>query len=147
MAPGSSTGAQSGTDSRKRKADTPAANGRGDNFAQRRQMVYAARSIPALPAETALKDGALDLQAFVAAHEFEIRALEQKSSPGLTPSHGEPQPQAGASSTEEARSQRDEGRQHPSSGSEAEKAQDNKSEDTGRDSAKVRYFSDEEAQG
>ncbi|KAM0243551.1 hypothetical protein ACHAPO_000403 [Fusarium lateritium] len=77
MAPGSSTGAQSGTDSRKRKADTPAANGRGDNFVQRRQMVYAARSIPALPAETALKDGALDLQAFVAAHEFEIRALEQ----------------------------------------------------------------------
>ncbi|RGP62665.1 hypothetical protein FLONG3_10158 [Fusarium longipes] len=75
MAPGSSTGAQSGTDSRKRKADATA--GRGDNFAQRRQTVYAARSIPAQPAEAALKDGELDLQAFVAAHEFEIRALEQ----------------------------------------------------------------------
>lgn len=77
MAPGSSAGAQSGSDSRKRKADAPAANGRGDNFPQRRQMVYAARSIPAQPAEAALKDGELDLQAFVAAHEFEIRALEQ----------------------------------------------------------------------
>jgi len=40
-------------------------------------MVHAARSIPAQPAEAALKNGELDLQAFVAAHEFEIRALEQ----------------------------------------------------------------------
>ncbi|UZP37578.1 hypothetical protein NXS19_005394 [Fusarium pseudograminearum] len=77
MAPGSSTGAQSGPDSKKRKADTSAANGRGDNFAQRRQMVYAARSIPAQPAEAVIKDGNLDVQAFVAAREFEIRALEQ----------------------------------------------------------------------
>ncbi|RBR14804.1 uncharacterized protein FIESC28_07548 [Fusarium coffeatum] len=77
MAPGSSTGAQSGMDSRKRKADTPASNSRSDNVPQRRQMVHAARSIPAQPAEAALKNGELDLQAFVAAHEFEIRALEQ----------------------------------------------------------------------
>ncbi|KAF9776203.1 hypothetical protein IL306_005651 [Fusarium sp. DS 682] len=77
MAPGSSTGAQPGPDSRKRKADTPASNGRSNNIGQKRSMVYAARSIPAQPAEAALKDGELDLQAFVAAHEFEIRALEQ----------------------------------------------------------------------
>ncbi|KAM0356009.1 hypothetical protein ACHAPU_000402 [Fusarium lateritium] len=74
MAPGPSAGAQSGT---KRKADTPASNGRGDNFAQKRSVVHTARTIPAQPAEAALKDGELDLQAFVAAHEFEIRALEQ----------------------------------------------------------------------
>ncbi|KAF5656470.1 ribonuclease P chain [Fusarium heterosporum] len=74
MAPGPSAGAQSGS---KRKADTPAANGRGDNFAQKRSVVHTARTIPAQPAEAALKDGELDLQAFVAAHEFEIRALEQ----------------------------------------------------------------------
>jgi ribonuclease P/MRP protein subunit POP1 len=73
MAPGSSTGAQLGLDSRKRKADTPISNGRRE----KRSVVYAARSIPAQPAEAALKDGELDLQAFVAAHEFEIRALEQ----------------------------------------------------------------------
>ncbi|KAH7236004.1 ribonucleases P/MRP protein subunit POP1-domain-containing protein [Fusarium tricinctum] len=77
MAPGPSAGAQSGSDNRKRKADTPASNGRGDNFAQKRSVVFTARSIPAQPAEAALKDGELDLQAFVAAHEFEIRALEQ----------------------------------------------------------------------
>ncbi|KAM0217340.1 hypothetical protein ACHAQI_002213 [Fusarium lateritium] len=77
MAPGSSAGAHSGSDNRKRKADTPASNGRGDNFAQKRSVVFTARSIPAQPAEAALKDGELDLQAFVAAHEFEIRALEQ----------------------------------------------------------------------
>ncbi|CAF3464292.1 hypothetical protein SNK03_004949 [Fusarium graminearum] len=77
MAPGSSTGAQSGPDSKKRKADTSATNGRGDNFAQRRQMVYAARSIPAQPAEAVFKDGNIDVQAFVAARQFEICALEQ----------------------------------------------------------------------
>ncbi|KAF4433122.1 hypothetical protein F53441_13792 [Fusarium austroafricanum] len=77
MAPGSSAGAQSRPDSRKRKADTPASNDRNDNFAQKRSVVYAARTIPAQSAEAALKDGELDLQAFVAAHEFEIRALEQ----------------------------------------------------------------------
>ncbi|KAF5263396.1 hypothetical protein FOXYS1_5867, partial [Fusarium oxysporum] len=70
MAPGSSTGAQPGPDSRKRKADTPASNGRRE----KRSVVHSARSIPAQPAEAALKDGELDLQAFVAAHEFEIRA-------------------------------------------------------------------------
>ncbi|KAF4965315.1 hypothetical protein FSARC_6861 [Fusarium sarcochroum] len=77
MAPGSSAGAPSGQDNRKRKADTPASNGRSENFAQKRSMLHVARSIPAQPAEAALKDGELDLQAFVAAHEFEIRSLEQ----------------------------------------------------------------------
>lgn len=39
--------------------------------------IKAARNIPSQPPESALKDGELDLQAFVAAHEFEIRSLEQ----------------------------------------------------------------------
>ncbi|KAF4339962.1 ribonucleases P MRP subunit POP1 [Fusarium beomiforme] len=77
MAPGFSTGALSGPDNKKRKADTSSSNGRSNNIGQKRSMVHAARSIPAQPAEAALKDGELDLQAFVAAHEFEIRALEQ----------------------------------------------------------------------
>ncbi|KAH7304950.1 ribonucleases P/MRP protein subunit POP1-domain-containing protein [Stachybotrys elegans] len=55
-------------------------NGRSDNFNannQKRSRLVAARTIPAQPAHAALKDGELDLQAFVAAHEFEIRSLEQ----------------------------------------------------------------------
>ncbi|OAA55627.1 popld [Cordyceps fumosorosea ARSEF 2679] len=48
--------------------------GRNDN---RRVKVQVARSIPVEPAQSALRDGELDLQAFVAAHEFEVRALEQ----------------------------------------------------------------------
>ncbi|KAF5027303.1 hypothetical protein F66182_597 [Fusarium sp. NRRL 66182] len=75
MTPGSAAGGQSGPENRKRKAET--SNGRSDNFGQKRSMIYVARSIPAQPAEAALKDGELDLQAFVAAHEFEIRSLEQ----------------------------------------------------------------------
>ncbi|KAF7560741.1 hypothetical protein G7046_g3390 [Stylonectria norvegica] len=64
----------------KRKA-APSASGphaRSDNFLQKRTQVHIARAIPSQPAEAALsKDGELDLQAFVAAHEFEIRSLEQ----------------------------------------------------------------------
>ncbi|KAF4583040.1 Ribonucleases P/MRP protein subunit pop1 [Ophiocordyceps camponoti-floridani] len=44
---------------------------------QKRAKLQAARAIPVQPASAGLKDGELDLQAFVAAHEFEIRALEQ----------------------------------------------------------------------
>ncbi|KAL7961791.1 ribonucleases P/MRP protein subunit POP1 domain-containing protein [Trichoderma compactum] len=44
---------------------------------QKRAKVHAARNIPTQAAEAALKDGELDLVAFVAAHEFEMRALEQ----------------------------------------------------------------------
>ncbi|KAK0387928.1 hypothetical protein NLU13_4173 [Sarocladium strictum] len=50
---------------------------RGDASHQKRSKINAARSIPTQPAAVALKDGELDLQAFVAAHEFEIRSLEQ----------------------------------------------------------------------
>ena len=58
---------------KKRRADGPP---RGDASQQKRSKINAARSIPTQPAEVALKDGELDLQAFVAAHEFEIRSLE-----------------------------------------------------------------------
>lgn len=77
MAPGSAAAGSSGQGAKKRKADTPAPNARSDNFAQKRSKVHIARNIPAQPADAALKDGELDLQAFVAAHEFEIRSLEQ----------------------------------------------------------------------
>ncbi|KAM0439599.1 hypothetical protein ACHAPT_000691 [Fusarium lateritium] len=77
MAPGSSAAGSSGQGAKKRKADTPAPNARSDNFSQKRSKVHIARNIPAQPADAALKDGELDLQAFVAAHEFEIRSLEQ----------------------------------------------------------------------
>lgn len=50
---------------------------RGDASHQKRNKVNTARAIPTQPAQVALKDGELDLQAFVAAHEFEIRSLEQ----------------------------------------------------------------------
>lgn len=54
-----------------------ASNARSDAFRQKRAKLHSARNIPAQPAEAALKDGELDLQAFLAAHEFEIRSLEQ----------------------------------------------------------------------
>ena len=63
--------------SKKPRAGTPVLNARSDNFIQRRAQVHAARSIPAQPADAALKDGELDLQAFLEAHRFEIRSLEQ----------------------------------------------------------------------
>ncbi|KAK3191250.1 Ribonucleases P/MRP protein subunit pop1 [Lecanicillium sp. MT-2017a] len=59
------------------KQKTSTGNARSDTFMQKRAKVYAARNIPVQPADAALKDGELDLQAFVAAHEFEIRSLEQ----------------------------------------------------------------------
>lgn len=75
MASNHPTGGQSGPASKKRGA--PAANARSDAFMQKRAKVHAARNIPTQAADAALKDGELDLVAFVAAHEFEIRALEQ----------------------------------------------------------------------
>ncbi|UKZ60820.1 uncharacterized protein TrAtP1_002090 [Trichoderma atroviride] len=75
MASSHSTGGQSGPASKKR--GPPAPGGRSDAFLQKRAKVHAARHIPAQPADAALKDGELDLVAFVAAHEYEIRALEQ----------------------------------------------------------------------
>ncbi|KAL6871423.1 ribonucleases P/MRP protein subunit POP1 domain-containing protein [Trichoderma novae-zelandiae] len=75
MAPNHPTGGQSASASKKR--GPPAHNARSDAFLQKRAKVYAARSIPTQAADAALKDGELDLVAFVAAHEFEIRALEQ----------------------------------------------------------------------
>ncbi|EHK22677.1 uncharacterized protein TRIVIDRAFT_191384 [Trichoderma virens Gv29-8] len=69
------TGGQSGPASKKRGA--PNTGARSDAFLQKRAKVHAARNIPTQAADAALKDGELDLVAFVAAHEFEIRALEQ----------------------------------------------------------------------
>lgn len=62
---------------KQRPGGTSQGNARSDTFMQKRAKVYAARNIPVQPADSALKDGELDLQAFVAAHEFEIRSLEQ----------------------------------------------------------------------
>ncbi|KAL7787979.1 ribonucleases P/MRP protein subunit POP1 domain-containing protein [Trichoderma ceciliae] len=75
MASNHQTGGQSGPASKKR--GPPALNARSDAFLQKRAKVHAARNIPTQAADAALKDGELDLVAFVAAHEFEIRALEQ----------------------------------------------------------------------
>ncbi|OAR01903.1 hypothetical protein LLEC1_06511 [Akanthomyces lecanii] len=62
----------------KKKTGSASSGGRNDNpQAARRAKVHLARNIPVEPAQSALKDGELDLQAFVAAHEFEIRSLEQ----------------------------------------------------------------------
>lgn len=44
---------------------------------QKRAKMQAARSIASQPAQAALSNGELDLQAFVAAHQFEIQSLEQ----------------------------------------------------------------------
>lgn len=54
-----------------------ASSGRGDALRQKRAKVSAARSIASQPADAALHDGELDLDAFVAAHEFEMCSLEQ----------------------------------------------------------------------
>ncbi|KAG6015142.1 hypothetical protein E4U43_005658 [Claviceps pusilla] len=67
----------SGPSSAKRNAPPGGANGRSDAFRQKMAKVHAARHIPAQPADVALKDGQLDLQAFLKAHEFEINALQQ----------------------------------------------------------------------
>ncbi|KAM0258181.1 hypothetical protein ACHAQJ_003949 [Trichoderma viride] len=75
MASNHSTGGQSGPSSKKR--GPPALNGRSDAFLQKRAKVFAARNIPTQPADAALKDGELDLVPFLAAQEFEIKALEQ----------------------------------------------------------------------
>ncbi|RDA90637.1 hypothetical protein CP533_6840 [Ophiocordyceps camponoti-saundersi (nom. inval.)] len=60
-----------------KKRDAPPADAQHDPARQKRAKIHAARSIPVQPPDAAFKDGELDLQAFVAAHEFEIRALEQ----------------------------------------------------------------------
>lgn len=71
-----------GQDARKRK-DPPSSgtngSGRsGENNAKtnKRAKMQDARTIRTQPSDAALKDGELDLQAFLSAREFEIRALE-----------------------------------------------------------------------
>ncbi|KAK7426825.1 Ribonucleases P/MRP protein subunit pop1 [Neonectria magnoliae] len=76
MAPGSKSTAPPGKGANKRPAGSSTTNARND-ASQKRAQVHMARTIPAQPAEAALKDGELDLQAFLAAHEFEIRCLEE----------------------------------------------------------------------
>lgn len=72
-------GATSDGSSNKRKLGNgnQSAPARSDTFLQKRAKVHAARAVPSQPANAALKDGELDLQAFVAAHDFEIRSLQQ----------------------------------------------------------------------
>ncbi|GJN67348.1 hypothetical protein PLICBS_001372 [Purpureocillium lilacinum] len=82
MGPKTSGGGRGGSTSfdvasARRKGASPAANGRSDAIHQKRTKLHAARNVPAQPADAALKDGELDLQAFIAAREFEIKSLEQ----------------------------------------------------------------------
>lgn len=77
MAPKQAPAGSGGPGPGKKKNGGASNGGRNDNPAARRAKVHLARNIPVEPAQTALKDGELDLQAFVAAHEFEIRSLEQ----------------------------------------------------------------------
>lgn len=78
MAPKSGAdGSSAFSGSSKRKADQQPLSSRSDKFQQKRAQLQSARAIPAQPAEAALKDGELDLQAFLSAHEFEIRSFEQ----------------------------------------------------------------------
>ncbi|WYZ39285.1 hypothetical protein EsH8_III_001199 [Colletotrichum jinshuiense] len=51
--------------------------GGGGGWAQKRVKIRNDREIAAQPSDAALKDGELDLQAFLNAREFEIRALEE----------------------------------------------------------------------
>ncbi|KAM3434682.1 hypothetical protein NHJ13734_005912 [Beauveria thailandica] len=60
-----------------KNASGASSGSRNDKLPPRRLQVHLARNIPVEPAQAALKNGELDLQAFVAAHEFEIRSLEQ----------------------------------------------------------------------
>ncbi|KAH7176501.1 ribonucleases P/MRP protein subunit POP1-domain-containing protein [Dactylonectria macrodidyma] len=78
MAPGSAS-ADAGQRAKRKPGLPSTANARADaaNSQKRPKLVHMARAIPAQPADSALKDGELDLQAFLAAHEFEIRSLEQ----------------------------------------------------------------------
>lgn len=76
--PGPGTGPGSAASASARHKGAPRApNSRGDAMSQKRAKLHAARNVPAQPAHAALKDGELDLQAFIAAHEFEIKSLEQ----------------------------------------------------------------------
>ncbi|KAK2608668.1 Ribonucleases P/MRP protein subunit pop1 [Conoideocrella luteorostrata] len=81
MGPKSASSGSSFPASGKRNAAPGGTNGgagaRGDAARQKRAKVFAARNIPAQPADAALKDGEIDLQAFLKAHEFEINAMEQ----------------------------------------------------------------------
>ncbi|KAL0937558.1 ribonuclease p complex subunit [Colletotrichum truncatum] len=68
----------------KRKQGAPGDNGRdgggnggGGGWAQKRVKIRQDREIAAQQSEAALKDGELDLQAFLNAREFEIKALEE----------------------------------------------------------------------
>lgn len=67
-----STGARS--DNSTKRKDVPQAQGAGRAF--KRVKVQDARSIRSQPADAALKDGELDLQAFLNARQFEIGALQ-----------------------------------------------------------------------
>lgn len=67
-----STGAKS--DNSTKRKDVPQAQGAGRAF--KRVKVQDARSIRSQPADAALKDGELDLQAFLNARQFEIGALQ-----------------------------------------------------------------------
>ncbi|KKY39264.1 putative popld domain-containing protein [Diaporthe ampelina] len=70
--PGNTGGAR--PDAGSKRKDVPQAQGAGRAF--KRVKVQDARSIRSQPADAALKDGELDLQAFLNARQFEIGALQ-----------------------------------------------------------------------
>lgn len=57
------------------KQSGPGKDGGGSGRFHKRAKVYVARTLRTQPADAALSNGELDLQAFLAAREFEIRAL------------------------------------------------------------------------
>lgn len=70
------------SDGTRKRKEPPAASdpssrnaGTGDNPSHKRSKVRDARTVRSQPADAALKNGELDLQAFLSAREFEIRAL------------------------------------------------------------------------
>ncbi|XP_044721824.1 ribonucleases p/MRP protein subunit domain-containing protein [Hirsutella rhossiliensis] len=77
MGPKAPAGGPNAPPSNKRSIASHPTNARNDVMRQKRAKLHAARNIPVQQADAALKDGQLDLQAFVAAHEFEIESLEQ----------------------------------------------------------------------
>ncbi|KAM3066743.1 Ribonucleases P/MRP protein subunit pop1 [Clarireedia jacksonii] len=91
MSPQDSNGSSGPSDSKKRKDPPKSSSGEKNHASKGRDMKRAktrdARSIMTQTGETALKNGDLDLQAFLRAREFEIKALEngmQKSKGSLT---------------------------------------------------------------
>ncbi|KAG9248072.1 ribonucleases P/MRP protein subunit POP1-domain-containing protein [Calycina marina] len=80
MAPKPGDAPRDGVNSKKRKDPPPSSNLKSSNTKQfhpnKRVKAYVARNISSQPADAALKNGELDLPAFLKSREFEIKAME-----------------------------------------------------------------------